>query len=916
MFELLLERLLVSRLGRYIAGIDKQNLSVALWKGDIIIENAVLRPEAFAQLGIPIKLVFGKISRLKISVPWTKLARAPVEIELSGLFVSCTQLGFDSWSFSEASVISKLKEKLELHELKQLSRDDSILLPPEEQVKKKSYTERLTARILDNLRVTVKDIHLRFEYIQSPKNVVCGITLAGLECYTTNSNWEMVFLDRQQDGKSLESIYKYAVLRGLGVYISGESGKLVVNSESETAAFELMHGLIYSQDRQHYVLQPLNAEAKFTHFSDTSLHCDVILPEFHLILHQNQYQMGVRLGDYFAQYGNYLAKEEGKKKYRPFLPEEKTPRLMWQFAIGCIIKSIRQREQPGSNYFQVPKERLQQYHKTFTSIHYRLKMNREVSPVDLEKYHQVIYICKSSLLQEWTKEVRDKIEEKTRLEGERRSLLSYFWTKPIQPKLTAALEEIRKGDMLQGRISESTLGEFNFLLDSAVIQVQKYMKDSETQQEGATFRLHGLKFDYRQKELSNEIELSLSDLTLESWQPGTNTLICRKLTQEQLARVFISFQGFNKVIKANVETLELVYMKPVVSKLVAFFAIPNLQSSLKAAAWDKLQTLQDTYQDALQDMLQSGSKVISDITIGSPRVSIPLGQGESFGLSLGTIRIYNSPDDYEEDTHEHVLLDASSVEFHFTRANGKKYPIFPSAALSLKLGSLKPLYRLQKTKFMLTKYDEVPDTTLTGTLPPLVLQLSSKVYNRLLGLGNYVGVDPDAWDATLLDKRSIMKTAVLHGVLKRKGNGIHGWYSTFTVYSGAYLYFFNDPSQATATSYFYTKDCSVRDYTDGVPYGLSLENRYGSLTLAFDSSDSLFKWRSTLNTRISDLESTVQLGKTEENTAKLVCMIVTLYTAWDQGAASSRHHNPQHRNLLHSREFNSLVPAPNPRISL
>ena len=866
----------MSRLGRYIAGLDKQNLSVALWKGDIIIENAVLRPEAFAHLSIPIKLVFGKISRLKISVPWTKLTRAPVEIELSGLFVSCTQLPQDCWEFSESGLIAKLKERLELHELKQVSKDESPALPAEEQSKKKSYTERLTDRIIDNLRVKVKDIHIRFEYIQSPKNVVCGVTMAALECYTTNSNWEMVFLDRQQSGKSAESIYKFASLRGLGLYIgSGEAGKLVASADSESA-LDLMQRLIYSPDRANYVLQPLNAEAKITRTADSSLHADISLPEFHVLLHQLQYQMAVRLGDYFAQYGNYLGKEEGKKKYRPFLPEHRSPQAMWQFAIACVIKSIRQREQPGSNYFQVPKERLQQYHKTFNSVHFKLKLGREVLSADLEKYHQVIYICKSSLLHEWTQEVRDKIEERARQEGERRSLLSYFWSKPIQPKIAAALEDLKRSEALQtGKISESTVGEFSFLLDSGSFQVRKYMKDSETQQEGATFRLQGLKLDYRLKEVSNEVEVGLQDLTMESWGPGTSTYFCKKLSQEHLANVFVSFQGFNKVIKANIEPLELVYLKPVVSKLVSFFAIPNLQSSLKAAAWDKLQTLQDTYQDALQEMLNSGSKVVSDITIGSPRVIVPLGQGESFGLSLGTIRVYNSPDDYEEDTHEHVLIDASAVEFHFMRANGKKYPIFPASMLSFKVGSLKPLYKLQKAKFMLSKYDEVPDTTLIACLPPLVLQLSSKVYNRLLGLGNYVGVDEDAWDATLLDKRSIMKTAVLYAVLKRKGKGIHGWYSTFTVFSGAYLYFFNDPSQASASSYFYTKDCSVREYTEGVPYGITLENRYGNCTLAFDSSESLFKWRSILNARINDLESAVQLGKTEESSAKLLCMIVT-----------------------------------------
>jgi hypothetical protein len=40
MFEGLLEKILQSRLGQYIDGLDRKNLSMGVWSGNILIENA------------------------------------------------------------------------------------------------------------------------------------------------------------------------------------------------------------------------------------------------------------------------------------------------------------------------------------------------------------------------------------------------------------------------------------------------------------------------------------------------------------------------------------------------------------------------------------------------------------------------------------------------------------------------------------------------------------------------------------------------------------------------------------------------------------------------------------------------------------------------------------------------------------
>lgn len=97
MFEGILERILQSRLGQYIDGLDSKNLSIGVWSGNILIENASLKTEAFNKFKLPFTIKFGRISRLKATVPWTSLSSSPVEILLDTLMVIIVSKPRDEW---------------------------------------------------------------------------------------------------------------------------------------------------------------------------------------------------------------------------------------------------------------------------------------------------------------------------------------------------------------------------------------------------------------------------------------------------------------------------------------------------------------------------------------------------------------------------------------------------------------------------------------------------------------------------------------------------------------------------------------------------------------------------------------------------------------------------------------------------
>jgi hypothetical protein len=51
--------LLLGYLGRYIKDIQKDQLKISLWNGEVLLENVELNPEAFEYLQLPIALKQG-----------------------------------------------------------------------------------------------------------------------------------------------------------------------------------------------------------------------------------------------------------------------------------------------------------------------------------------------------------------------------------------------------------------------------------------------------------------------------------------------------------------------------------------------------------------------------------------------------------------------------------------------------------------------------------------------------------------------------------------------------------------------------------------------------------------------------------------------------------------------------------------
>lgn len=62
----------------------------------------------------------------------------------------------------------------------------------------KSFSEKLTAQIVNNLQIKISNVHIRYEDKNSADTPFCvGVTLHGLNIYTTDSNWIESYMTEQ-----------------------------------------------------------------------------------------------------------------------------------------------------------------------------------------------------------------------------------------------------------------------------------------------------------------------------------------------------------------------------------------------------------------------------------------------------------------------------------------------------------------------------------------------------------------------------------------------------------------------------------------------------------------------------------------------------------------------------------------------
>ena len=370
MLEGLVATLLNRFLGMYVKNFDANQLQVGIWNGEVSLKNMELRREALDQLKLPVNVVEGHVGTLTLTLPLSNLRGKPVKVNIDEVFLLAApkeDAAYDEGEEKKRAQAVKM-EKLENAEL--LKERSAAGMSQEEQQKNSSFMDSLITAIVDNIQISVKNIHLRYEdAIAAPGHpFALGVTLKEFSAVSTDENWRPTWIQ-----SSSSTTHKLATLGSLSVYWNTDAELLGTGKGTDTgpeaqkvAHHELVdkfRQLLDKEDNRQYMLKPVSGRAAVevdkTGKSDRPrFKARLLFQEFGLVLDEDQYRDALMMVDLF----HYFARHQEYKKHRPEKTPKEDPKAWLKFAGEAVLRKIQNRNRQWTwDYMHERKEDRNKY---------------------------------------------------------------------------------------------------------------------------------------------------------------------------------------------------------------------------------------------------------------------------------------------------------------------------------------------------------------------------------------------------------------------------------------------------------------------------------------------------------------------------------------------------------------------------
>ncbi|KAM7424819.1 hypothetical protein PAMA_000939 [Pampus argenteus] len=340
-FESLVSDLLNRFIGDYVENLDKSQLKIGIWGGNVILENLKVKENALSEFDVPFKVKAGRIGKLTLKIPWKNLYNDAVVATLDGLYllvVPGATIKYDAAKEERYHQEAKQKELQRIEEALQMAaRRGNVNLPEE---KKDSFVEKLATQVIKNLQVKISSIHLRYEDdVSDPQSPLSmGVTLSELSLQTTDENWQSCILN-----EAAKIIYKLGRLECLCAYWNINSPMLYRGSW-ETIVDQLRYG-ISSKDQElpqyHYIFKPIFASAKMCINPNAEL--ELKTPKINLHLEVQNIAIEMTKPQYLSMVEllesiDCMVKNAPYRKFRPDVPVHTNSKLWWRYSFNSILE--------------------------------------------------------------------------------------------------------------------------------------------------------------------------------------------------------------------------------------------------------------------------------------------------------------------------------------------------------------------------------------------------------------------------------------------------------------------------------------------------------------------------------------------------------------------------------------------------
>lgn len=351
MLEGVVANLLNRFLGMYVKNFDAKQLNIGIWSGDVKLHNLELRREALDQLRLPLNVVEGHLGELTLSIPWSNLRGKPVKIDIEDVFLLAApkeDVDYDPEEEENRAHAIKM-ERLESAEL--IRERNAEGMTQEEQRRNQSFTQSFITAIVDNLQISIRNVHIRYEdSIASPGHpFAVGVTLQELSAVSTDAEWRPTFIQSTSG-----TAHKLATLGALAIYWNTDAELLgtgrgtgfgaEAQGISRDELIEKLRDGIALDEKNQYILRPVNGRAglemdKTGKLDRPRMRTRLLFDELGFVLDSDQYRDALMLVDLF----HYFIRHQEHKKYRPTSTPKEDPRAWFQFAGHAVLRKIHER---------------------------------------------------------------------------------------------------------------------------------------------------------------------------------------------------------------------------------------------------------------------------------------------------------------------------------------------------------------------------------------------------------------------------------------------------------------------------------------------------------------------------------------------------------------------------------------------
>lgn len=357
MFERLVESILVEYVSEWVDGLDSEKMKIAVFSGTVEFRDLQLKAAALDKFQLPVKIKIGRIGRLAMKVPWKRLTKEAVKIQVDDLFLLIVPVHQEERERAKSHVADDSEDSYALRQrwakqqevrMRELfektkgegSASDSSGASGEDSTTAWGYRERILHNVLDNVSFEFSKIHIRYEdttQLLSNNPLAFGLTIDSIVVNTTNANGHNVFIDRSQSHTPF--VHKNLDVTHIGLYCENTlaAERLEATRQTESPRFGA------------YIVRPFNASVKMTINHDDStaysipkLQCVVDISTIQASVTPDQCNDMITVINFVSTHEMYLKRIHCRRQ-RPIVPIKGHVKEWWRYAVFGVqtMYSIR-----------------------------------------------------------------------------------------------------------------------------------------------------------------------------------------------------------------------------------------------------------------------------------------------------------------------------------------------------------------------------------------------------------------------------------------------------------------------------------------------------------------------------------------------------------------------------------------------